>query len=66
MVMPYLRPFNDPEFEAVGEVVEFITQTLEVRPSPILLTYSLYNGYRRVLRSCTSTESLIGAPVPLV
>lgn len=30
MVMPYLRPFNDPEFTAIGEVVDFIGQTLEV------------------------------------
>ncbi|KAM5537890.1 hypothetical protein V8D89_008366 [Ganoderma adspersum] len=29
MVMPYLLPFNDPEFEAVGEVVDFVNQTLE-------------------------------------
>lgn len=31
MVMKYLRPFNDPEFRAVGEVIDFIHQTLEVR-----------------------------------
>nr|VWP01474.1 N/A [Ganoderma boninense] len=29
LVMPYLRPFNDPDFEAVGEVVDFVIQTLE-------------------------------------
>ncbi|KAH9851086.1 kinase-like domain-containing protein [Lenzites betulinus] len=29
IVMPYLRPFNDPEFELIGEVVEFIRQALE-------------------------------------
>ncbi|KAH9888322.1 kinase-like domain-containing protein [Cubamyces lactineus] len=29
MVMPYLRPCNDPEFTTVGDVVEFINQTLE-------------------------------------
>ncbi|KAH9851078.1 kinase-like domain-containing protein [Lenzites betulinus] len=29
MVMPYLRPFDDPEFELIGEVVEFIRQMLE-------------------------------------
>ena len=37
MVMPYLLPFNDPDFEAVGEVVDFVEQTLEVR-----LYYSPY------------------------
>jgi len=29
MVMPYLRPFNRPEFSAIGEVVDFMRQTLE-------------------------------------
>ncbi|KAI0325868.1 kinase-like protein [Cubamyces sp. BRFM 1775] len=29
MVMPYLRPCNDPEFTTVGDVVNFINQTLE-------------------------------------
>ncbi|CAL1712400.1 unnamed protein product [Somion occarium] len=31
MVMPYLRPFNDPPFNAIGEAVEFVKQTLEVK-----------------------------------
>lgn len=30
IVMPVLRPYDDPEFGAVGEVVEFVTQILEV------------------------------------
>lgn len=30
LVMPYLRPFNDPDFGAIGEVVDFVEQTLEV------------------------------------
>ncbi|KAI0077824.1 hypothetical protein K474DRAFT_1039770 [Panus rudis PR-1116 ss-1] len=29
LVMPYLCPFNEPEFLAIGEVVDFIAQTLE-------------------------------------
>nr|VWP01471.1 N/A [Ganoderma boninense] len=29
MVMPYLEQFNHPEFEAVGEVVDFVFQALE-------------------------------------
>ncbi|OBZ75942.1 hypothetical protein A0H81_04132 [Grifola frondosa] len=29
LVMPYLRPFDDPEFGAIGEVVDFMRQTLE-------------------------------------
>jgi len=31
LVMPLLRPFDDPEFTVIGEVVDFITQILEVR-----------------------------------
>lgn len=31
IVMKYLRPFNDPELRTIGEVVDFIAQTLEVR-----------------------------------
>ena len=33
MVMPFLRPCNDPEFRNIGEVIDFIDQTLEVRPA---------------------------------
>ncbi|EIW54112.1 uncharacterized protein TRAVEDRAFT_132053 [Trametes versicolor FP-101664 SS1] len=29
MVMPFLRPFDNPEFELVGEVIEFVRQMLE-------------------------------------
>ncbi|RDB27165.1 hypothetical protein Hypma_004589 [Hypsizygus marmoreus] len=29
LVMPSLRPFDDPEFGAVGEAVDFVTQILE-------------------------------------
>ncbi|KAJ8482818.1 hypothetical protein ONZ51_g5120 [Trametes cubensis] len=29
MVMPYLRPCNNPDFTTVGDVVEFVDQTLE-------------------------------------
>lgn len=32
IVMPYLCPYDDPPFGAVGEVVDFVRQTLEVRP----------------------------------
>ncbi|KAH9927737.1 kinase-like domain-containing protein [Fomitopsis serialis] len=29
MIMQYLRPFDDPPFMALGEVIDFISQTLE-------------------------------------
>ena len=31
IVMPLLRPFDDPEFGTIGEVIDFVTQLLEVR-----------------------------------
>lgn len=31
LVMPLLRPFDDPDFTVIGEAVDFITQILEVR-----------------------------------
>lgn len=31
IAMPFLRPYDDPPFFAVCEVVDFIYQTLEVR-----------------------------------
>ena len=32
VVMPYLRPFKEPDFDAVGEIVDFVSQMLEVCP----------------------------------
>ncbi|CAL1711872.1 unnamed protein product [Somion occarium] len=29
IVMPYLRPFDNPEFRTIGEVIDFVYQTLE-------------------------------------
>jgi hypothetical protein len=34
IVMPILRQYNDPEFCFVGEVVDFVTQLLEVDIQP--------------------------------
>lgn len=31
MVMQYLRPWDDPELTMVGDVVDFVSQMLEVR-----------------------------------
>lgn len=31
IVMPFLCPFDDPPFGAIGEVIDFVRQTLEVR-----------------------------------
>lgn len=32
IVMPVLRPFDEPNFTSFGEVVDFVNQTLEVCP----------------------------------
>lgn len=47
MLMPYLRPFDDPPFTALGEVVDFVSQTLEVQ-------------YERSNASCLLTKSNVG------
>ena len=31
VVMPFLREFDSPDFDTMGEVLEFIRQMLEVR-----------------------------------
>ena len=55
MVMPFLRPFNDPHFQTFGEFVAFFTQICEVRSfqhsrhEPIPIDLSI-----RVSNSCTS------------
>ena len=38
MVMPFLRPFNDPRFQTFGEFVAFFTQICEVSPSLFIST----------------------------
>jgi hypothetical protein len=38
MVMPYLRPFDNPQFRTYGEFVDFFTQISEVRPVHSLMS----------------------------
>jgi hypothetical protein len=58
MVMPLLRPFNDPHFQTFGEFVAFFTQICEVRsfqhPSPVCHELFLIDLWIRVSNSCTS------------
>lgn len=49
IVMPLLRPFDDPEFGFVGEVVDFVTQVIEVggylspvNPSEYITGYGIH------------------------
>lgn len=39
LVMPLLRPFHNPDFFVVSEVVDFIRQTLVVRCAPLPLGF---------------------------
>lgn len=60
MVMPYLRPCNDPDFGTVGDMILFVSETLEVRPIPCSFPRWVLI-YRRDLLSCIGTASLIGS-----
>lgn len=59
MVMPYLRPCNDPEFWTIGEVIAFIDQTVEVRLY-ILGAFIGADVLDRALPSFTDTMLRIG------
>jgi len=37
IVMPYLRPFDEPHFRTYGEFVAFFTQICEVSPAAVSL-----------------------------
>ena len=54
LVMPLLRPFEEPPFETIGEAIDFFQQVLEVNTTTTSLL-SLANIYLRALTSCTST-----------
>ena len=60
IVMPFLRPINDPPFESVKEIIDFVDQILEVFSdvsiSPVFskLTY---------LGSCVPPREGCGSPV---
>lgn len=36
LVMPLLRPHDNPDFDTVGECIDFISQILEVGLSPLM------------------------------
>ena len=61
MVMPFLRPFNNPSFQTLDEFVAFFTQICEVgsfqHPSPRI---NLIELWIRVSNSCTSKISHTG------
>jgi hypothetical protein len=61
MVMPFLRPFNNPRFQTFGEFVAFFAQICEVNIFNIgCHESSLIELWIRVSNSCTSETSHTG------
>ena len=67
VVFPFLRPFEDPHFEYVGEVIDFVDQLLQARLVRFLVwvaaddlagdTVHAHSKYSpRVSPSCRSTN----------
>lgn len=60
LVMPLLRPYDDPEFWAIGEVVDFATQILEVSG----LSFFVKACSRLSVKGCSlHAQSWRGSPV---
>lgn len=53
MVMPYLRPCNDPDFSTIGDIVQFVDQTIDVSLQITTRPNSSHVD-RRDSSSCTS------------
>lgn len=59
MVMPYLRPCNNPDFATLGDVIDFVDQTIEVScQTPF--GFRISSTAVRDSSSCTNMEWLIG------
>ena len=59
IVMPLLRPFNDPAFCVIGEVVDFVTQVIEVS-IPLHLYGIDFTGILRERALSIANWSLMG------
>ncbi len=44
LVLPLLRPFNNPEMETIGEATEFFRQLFEVGLFPLVIALLLTTG----------------------
>ena len=64
MVMPFLRPFDEPSFRTYGEFVNFFTQICEVSSTCHLIKGidRHDHSWSRVSSSCTSETLPIGMP----
>ena len=67
IVMPYLRAFDDPEFQTFGEVVACIEQLIEVRQSYCFASHDIeLHCIDRDCALCTSTTLHTGMCSPSV
>jgi hypothetical protein len=60
LVMPFLRSYNDPPFESIGDVVNFLRQVFEVSQIHISSSFGGFNLMHRAWLSCISKTSHIG------
>lgn len=60
IIMPILRPYDDPDFGAVGEVVDFITQILEVCTRISSIIGYIYIAFSRGWILCIVISSRTG------
>jgi hypothetical protein len=57
MVMPFLRPFNNPHFQTFGEFMAFFTQVCEVSSLECLTSPVNFDSLRtRASNSCINTK----------
>ncbi len=55
IVMPIYRKFDNPSFYSIGKVIDFVHQTLEVRPVLVRREHILLQlGYSRAYNICTT------------
>jgi hypothetical protein len=64
IVMPLLRPFDDPPFDTIGEVVDFITQVAEVSPFLQLRLDSANASIGHAISSRTSHCASVRVVIP--
>lgn len=64
LVMPFLRTFDDPPFNTVGEVVDALKQVLEVRCYMVPRTLYI-DLYTRDYTLCTSATWRIGSSLSI-
>lgn len=60
LVLPFLRPFDNPPFDTIGESVDYFSQVFEVSIQRCACLSELICPLFRVCRTCTNTMLLTG------